>query len=160
MKKIIFGALMCMTALTGMAAQPITPRHDLLLNLTDDQTVTYHFSQQPVATFSGDNLVLTVTDGPAVEYPMENIVNITFADDLSGVQTVRPSAGIEITVTNTTLTVTGLAPDAVVNVFDMGGHALVSARADAQGSLSASIESLPKGIYTVATGRHSFKFIK
>lgn len=159
MKKIIMAAAVALAAIGSAQAAPIAPRHDLLIHTGQGETLTYHFADKPVVTFSGDDMVVTSLETPALSFAMENIVNMTFAEDWTGVEAVA-ATGKNIFVTSTTLTVSGMNDGARVDIFDMGGARVATATANADGRADSDISRLTKGVYTVSADGISFKFIK
>lgn len=162
MKKYIIGALCLVAGLfSAQAENPIHYPYLMVVNTTEGQNVSYKFAEKPVATFDGDDMVLTLNGSEKVTYPMANIVNITFASDPSGVETiVTPGASLEIAVTSSLISIKGLNPGEDVRLFDLNGRLVAAAQADADGAVEISVEGLAKGVYAVASPRHSFKFIK
>lgn len=152
---------MLLAAIIPAAAQSGIPKCSLLVNLNDNTTVTYRFADEPVATFSEDNMILTMADNEAVTYPMENIKSLTFESDFTAVGDVKADAnGPVVTFGNGIITIDGLQPAMTVRVFDTAGALIASATASDNGHAEIATDRLAKGVYVVALPSHSFKFVK
>lgn len=161
MKKFITPILLLLAAMLPAAAQSDIPKCSLLVNLNDDTTVTYRFADEPVATFSDDDMILTLADDQTVTYPMENIKSLTFESDFTAVGDVKADAnGPVVTFTNGLITIDGLQPAMTVRVFDTAGALIAAAPASDNGHTEIATDRLAKGVYVVALPSHSFKFVK
>lgn len=159
MKKYIIAATAALLAAVPAFSEVIN-YHFLQVNLNDGNTVQYKFSQQPTATFSGADMILALNDAPSVTYPMSEISSLTMIDDPTGVNEINGENGkLLISVTSEAVTVEGLAPGASLQLFDMSGRLVASAKASADGVASAALSSLQKGVFVAVTPVHSFKFI-
>lgn len=162
MKKYILGALCLVAGLfSAQAEKPTYYPCLLVVNTVDGQTINYKFADKPVATFENEDLVLTLESTERVTYPMEQIAKLTFASDTDGIESVTtPGSSLDVTVTSTFIAIQGLNPGEEVRLFDLNGRLIAAAQSDADGAVEIAVEGLEKGVYVVATPRHSFKFIK
>lgn len=134
--------------------------YSLYVNTAAGDAVEYKFADKPVATFSGEDLVITTTGAAAVNYPMADVKNITFkTTTVSGVEDVAATDHLAITLTKTELRVCGLADGAEVSVYSVAGQLMARAEAR-QGEVVIAIAELPEGVYAAAVPGHSFKFVK
>lgn len=128
-----------MMALVGVMASALA-QSTLNVHQKSGGTVSYAFSEKPVVTYSGDNLVLK-TAKVEVEYPLSNLEKLTFEDG-------APDAIDSVTMD---------APsENVTHIFNMGGVLVKSVDA----SLSLSTDDLKPGVYVVKNGKSTYKIIK
>ncbi len=162
MKKIII--LLC-AIITAAAAQAATLYdYSLVITKKSGEAVTYMFRNQPVATFEGTDMAITETavNGAKVLYPMTDIEKMTFSKaERSGVETVVSGENTAaFAIDATSITASGLKPEAGLTIFSLDGKKMADAKADADGAATIDISGLAPGAYIVATAGNSFKFIK
>ncbi len=136
--------------------------YTLVVNKTDGTKVNFLFESNPVARIIGDNLEITqTTTDQTYVYPFSELVNLTFDKEESGVESLKPGNGdVAFGVTATTVDVYGLNASTIVNLYDSEGALRAKGVADAGGSATLDITGLPKGVYIVTAGKHTFKFIR
>ncbi|MDE7351015.1 MAG: hypothetical protein K2N25_08110 [Muribaculaceae bacterium] len=162
MKKHIFAALIAL-ALAPCASIKAETSYSLFVNTVDGKTVEYNFDYLPVATFEGDEMIITDdrnVDG--TRFAMENVVNMTIKADTdpSAVENVAEAGHIKVSVAADLLTVSGIEPDSRLVVYDAAGKAVASAVADQHGTAELNIGNLGKGVFVAAMSNYSFKFIR
>ena len=161
MKKYILAAMALVASVIGMRGEDTVTVYSLFVNTASGDKIEYAFEKKPVATFEGENLVITVSDAPGVEYPMSNVKNITLeGKEVSGVAEAELAADLRISVTDVLLGIKGLSANAEVRVYSISGALAASGKADEAGNIEISIDGLAKGVYVVSLPGHSFKFVK
>ncbi len=160
MKKHIFAALLALT-LAPASLVKADSNYSLLVNTADGNSIEYQFEYLPVATFEGNEMIITDDRNvKGVRYAIENVVNMTIKSGTSGVEGVADANHVKIAVANDILSVSGLEAEVQVMVYDAAGKLVASALADQNGAISLSIGNLGKGVYVVALPNQSFKFIR
>ncbi len=160
MKKHIFAALVAL-ALAPASLVKADSSYSLLVNTAYGNTVEYEFEYLPVATFEGDEMI--ITDDRNVEgmrYAMDNVVSMTIKSATSAVEGIADADHIKISAVNDILSVSGLEAEVQMMVYDASGKLITSAVADQNGCISLNIGNLGKGVYVVALPNQSFKFIR
>lgn len=123
-----------------------------------DQT-GFVFSNEPVWTFEGDNLVITGLE-TTVEYPMADVARIYF-DDVStttGISEVKSNELIRFIGDGVELT--GFAPNTMVTVCNLQGQQIGAYRIDESGSLNISLANREQGIYIIKANKSTIKIKK
>lgn len=144
---ILAGALLApaLMPLGSQAAEPET-KTALVVTYTWGAEEVFFLSDKPEISFGGDKLKITAPDVVA-ERGFADIETFTFAQ--------RPTVSIENVTESVTfqftdgenVTVTGVAAGAPCAIYDTRGVRVASMEADSQGRMSASLSSLPKGVY-------------
>ena len=162
MKKHIFAALIAL-AMAPSASVKAETYYSLFVNTVEGQTVEYAFEYLPIATFEGDEMIITDDRNvKGTRFAMDNVVNMTIkADsDPSAVDKVVDPGHIKVSLTDDVLTVSGLEADSRLAVYDAAGKAVAYATADQYGIAELNIGNLGKGVFVVAMSNYSFKFIR
>ena len=161
MKKHIFAALIAL-AMAPCASVKAETSYSLFVNTVDGQTVEYAFEYLPIATFEGDEMI--ITDDRSIDgtrFAMDNVVNMTVKpSDTSAVGNIDEAGHIKVSVAGDILTVSGLESGSRLVVYDASGKAVASAAADQHGIAGLNIGSLGKGVFVAAMSNYSFKFIR
>ena len=127
---------------------------------TDGECKGFVFSDEPVWTYQGDNLVITGTKA-TVEYPMADVANIYF-DDVSfvpsGITEVKVSELIRVIPDGVELT--GFAANTVVTIYNLQGQQLGDYRTSQSGSLNISLADREQGIYLIHANKSTIKIKK
>lgn len=151
-------------ALAVMAAGALAAKysHAFVINLKSGTTVEYQFSEQPVATFVGDDMSIQTKGGEKLLQPIAEITNITFvATETGGIDGVAATGSdVVVRFDGSVLHISGLEAGSDVRVFTVGGTMCRSAVADEAGILTVAVGDLNAGVYVVASKEHSFKFVK
>lgn len=153
-------ALLAAATAFGAVAQNASD-YSLLVNMMDGNVVEYEFENCPIATFEGDELIITddLSD-ESLRCNMADIVNLTIKKPSVAVSEIDAAAHLKIAVSKQTVTVTGLADGAEVSVFDMSGVRVASAKAAADGMAVVNVERLGTGVFLVSMPGNSFKFVR
>ncbi len=156
--------MLCIAGAVSVSAQHSNVgRHILVVNTVEGEPVEFAFQTDPVATIEGSDLVITDINDERILYPIADLVNLTFKIDpnYNSVEGVESDAkALRVSLTRTAVIVSGLELGVQVFLYSVDGAKIAAATADAGGVLTISTEALPKGVYTVAAPKHSFKFIK
>lgn len=128
----------------------------------DGKVAMFAFTEKPVVTYSGSNLVLTTTK-TTVQYPVYMLKKLVF--DVEWTESVSHVENIQMPEEqfyfhNGTLTISGGQPDAPVMLYSIKGTKVGQWRLDSNGRAEISLEMLGRDIYIVKTNRFSFKFQK
>lgn len=160
MKKYIFAALLALAFMPSIMAQA-SKSYSLLVNTTDGNTVEYAFEYLPIATFEGDEMIITDDRNvEGVRYAMDNVINMTIKSVETGIDQVEESNGIKVSTSDGILRVSGVDADSRLMIYDTAGNLVASATADADGCVCVRISDLGKGVYVAALPKLSFKFIR
>lgn len=135
--------------------------YSLLVNMVDGNVVEYEFENCPVATFEGDELVITddLSD-ESLRCNMADIVNLTIKKPSVAVSEIDAASHLKIAVSKQTVSVSGLSGGTEVSVFDMSGVRVSSAKAGADGLAVVNVERLGAGVFMVSMPGNSFKFVR
>lgn len=133
-------------------------RKALCFTLKDGSQIKFLFSSLPVFTFSGDKCKVESEDINA-EYAMTDILGAELLA-LSGVKDNVTEVIVDMSDPGKAV-LSGLEPGSDVAVYDLNGVMICSAKADAEGYVNMSFDSLaPKKIYILSTSKTSFKFYR
>ncbi|MDE5790875.1 MAG: hypothetical protein K2H96_06585 [Muribaculaceae bacterium] len=160
MRKYILSALTAIFAVLWASAEEMVTVYSLYVNTVSGDQIEYAFEKKPVATFEGDNLIITVTDAPGVEYPMNEVKNITIQGKEESGVAESENVKYQIRITDSYITVKGLAEPNGVEVYSLSGVLVGKGAPDQSGNCEVSIENLAQGVYVVSLPGHSFKFVK
>lgn len=153
-------AVMAVAMAFGAMAQGASD-YSLLVNMMDGNVVEYEFEYCPVATFEGDELIITddLSDS-SLRCNMADIVNLTIKLPSVAVSEIDAASHIKIAVSKQTVTVNGIAENMAVAVFDMSGMKVAEAKAGADGVAVVPVAQLGKGVFLVSMPGNSFKFVR
>ena len=133
----------------------------LVLWRKDGQIAKFGFTEKPVITYSGSDLVLTTTK-TIVQYPIYMLKKIVFdveniADDIENLEVRSESL---FSFKNETLFIRGGEPNSPVYLYDLKGVKVDESRLDPDGRAIIPLQHLGKSIYIVKNKGISFKFRK
>ena len=138
MKKLLLSLLTLVAATTTWAdtALFVHPKTGGVLEIA--------FSEKPVVTYQGGNLVIT-SGQASVSYPLSNMDKFTFGevDD----QVTRIVAPVNV------------APQPTY-IYTIDGKLVRTLKPSDDGSTSASLEGLSAGTYVIKNGKTSYKVLK
>ena len=120
------------------------------------------FADKPVITYTADNLVMTTAKATA-EFPIADIKQITFADDVvNAIGQVRLADGTEqlIRVTAEGAQLSGFAPNTAVTLYDAAGRTVAKYKTATDGTLSVNLSAQHKGIYVIKADKSTLKIQK
>ena len=152
--------LLLTTLLLVAGAFAVWAQNAIAIYQKDGNVAKFAFTEKPVVTYSGSDLVLT-TSKTSVQYPIYLLQKIGFdVDDLI-------SSVDEVTVPQTqfsfrdgTLTISGGEASSIVSLYTIKGTMVGQYRLDANGSATIPLQHLGKSLYIVKTNQFSFKFHK
>lgn len=108
-------------------------------------------------TFSGDDAILTYSDGSTETAPMEQVV-VAFTD--SGTTGISDFVVAEYTgVVDGKLTLGGLKDGTLIRVYDASGRKKLSLKASAESTV-VDVSGLEGGVYIMRTSNLVVKFVK
>ena len=135
-KRILSFLLLCMAAV-GVSAE--STASTLNINQKSGGTVSYAFSEKPVVTMSGNNVVITTTS-TSVEYPISNLQDITFTASTDGI--------VEV--------LTAPKADGPTYIYNTAGVLLKTIPA----GQTFNFECADKGMYIIKNNNTTYKIIK
>lgn len=161
MKKYIISLLaVSATALTA-SAQHINKLYTMHVVSVGGSTVDFAFSNEPVMTFDGGQMNISSSADSDVKFQMDNVVNIVFSGEASGIATVKGDGlQIKVSASDGKIHISGMKANAKVAIFDASGALIANANADASGQAVVNAGNLGKGVFVVNTPENSFKFTK
>ena len=126
----------------------------------DGKVTTFAFSEKPVVTYSGSDLVMTTTK-TTVQYPIYLLKKISFDVELDDADVVKDvKADEQFSFRGGTITVMGGEPNSQVYIFNIQGLKAGHYKLDDQGNASIPVSGLASGFYVLKTKRFTFKFRK
>lgn len=128
----------------------------LLVNLTDGVQVTFPLADEPIITTS-DGTFTVETSAETVSVPISSVRNYELSE-LSDVQELRDTE-IEYSISNDVISFTDITPGTPVFIYSTDGRQVAAAVASSEGA-NVGIGSLQPGIYIASYGAQSFRFIK
>lgn len=155
--RLITLSLLLTFSITAMWAQNAVAIHQV-----DGQVATFAFTEKPVVTYSGNDLVLTTTN-TSVQYPIYMLKKIDFDvsfDDLTGIESVEKKADAQFRFQNGMISVVGGESGSQVFLYSMSGTKVGQYRLDGSGHIDIPVQHLSKGIYIIRTEHFTFKFRK
>lgn len=159
MKKYIIAAMMAVASVFAASAEN-GDGYSLLINTGDGNVVEYEFQYYPVATFDGDEMVITDEwSAESMRYNIADIVNMTIKKPATGVAEVNNNH-LKVAVTKDNIRVTGLAEGASIAIYNMAGSMVASATAGKDGSVNIAVNGLGTGVFVATMPGNSFKFIR
>lgn len=122
------------------------------------QKIAYALSEQPVATYSGSDLVLTTSE-VVVNYPLMELHKFTFGTaETSTVNAIVSPAG-HVHQQSRTLLLSGFRPGEQVVLYGIDGRQVLSGTMADDGTLQLSLRTLATGVYVVKTGSLTHKIV-
>lgn len=155
--RLITLSLLLTFSITAMWAQNAVAIHQV-----DGQVATFAFTEKPVVTYSGNDLVLTTTK-TSVQYPIYMLKKIDFDvsfDDLTGIESVEKKADAQFRFQDGMISVVGGESGSQVFLYSMSGTKVGQYRLDGSGHIDIPVQHLSKGIYIIQTKHFTFKFRK
>ena len=146
-----------LTIAAGLWAENAVAIHQV-----DGQVATFAFTEKPVVTYSGNDLVLTTTK-TSVQYPIYMLKKIDFDvsfDDLTGIESVEKKADAQFRFQDGALCISGGEPGTMVYLYNLKGIKAGQYRLDAKGSATVPMQGLGRDVYIVKTQSFTFKFRK
>lgn len=126
----------------------------------DGQVAKFAFTEKPVLTYSGNDLVLTTTK-TTVQYPIYMLqkVAVDLSDDfINDIKEVKLEA--QFRFEGETLIISGGEPGSPVYLYNTKGIMVGQHRLDGDGHAAIPLQGMDKSLYIVKTTRFTFKFRK
>lgn len=129
----------------------------------DGQVTKFAFTENPVVTYSGNDVVLTTTK-TTVQYPIYMLQKIAFdveipATDVKELeQDAKPA--MQFRFEGGMLVITGGEAGSTVSLYSLSGVMEGQYRLDSNGRATIPLQQLGKSLYIVKTNRVTFKFRK
>lgn len=139
MKTKILLALLSLTAASAAATDA------LQISSKSGEVVTYAFAQRPVVTYRDDIMVIA-TPQTTMEYPLADLLGLTFVETTDAIEQVTLSPGTDAT--------------SAVVVYNLAGQVVARYDVALGGRASFSTQSLDAGTYVVKNGNVTYKIIK
>ncbi len=133
----------------------------IVIHQKDGKVAMFKFSEKPVVTYAGNELVLTTTE-TTVQYPIYMLQKLAFdisVDELTAVEAVQKSEG-QFHFQDGALCISGGKPGSTVFIYNLRGVKAAQCRLDSDGKASILLQGLRKDVYIVKTDCFSFKFKK
>ena len=130
----------------------------LVITRTDGTTTVFALDEQPVTSFTRDDLVIT-TATDSYSYPLTSISRFTYENTPAGVDKVTRS-GITVAQRGGFLVVSGLPAGQTVALYGVDGRQQAAAQASGTAPVSIALSHLPGGMYVVKTDSATFKILK
>lgn len=163
MKKILF--IMMTLVLPVMAsaddASEQRTQNTIVIHQKDGTVAMFKFSEKPVVTYVGNDLVLTTTE-TSVQYPIYLLQKMDFdinLDELTAVESVKKNEG-QFLFRDGALCISGGIPGSTVFIYNLAGMKKAQYRLDGDGNASIPLKGLSKDVYIVKTDCFTFKFKK
>ena len=152
MKKIISIIILFVFALSMMA-------DDMILQIwqSDGKVVNIDLNEQPVATYSDGNLIITTTK-TTITYPLEKVVKFTYVS-AEGIESID-AMNTKFSQDGETLTFSGLAQGTEIAVYASSGQMMRKTKVGSQSKTIISVSDLPPGVYLVKVNSFTYKITK
>ena len=131
----------------------------LMLWKKDGQIAKFGFTEKPVITYSGSDLILTTTK-TTVQYPIYMLQKITFdaSDELANnIEGPGVKAETLFIFTDNALAISDGDPGSLVYISNMSGVMPDQYRLDSEGQTFIALPDKDKSIYLVKTNHFTFK---
>ena len=135
-------------------------QNSIVIYQKDGQVAKFAFSEKPVVTYSGNDLVVTTTK-TTVQYPVYMLQKVAFdvSDELANdIEEVKQQA--QFRFEGETLNISSGEPGSSVFIYNMSGMMVGQYRLDSNGHASIPMSGMDKSLYIVKTTRFTFKFRK
>ncbi len=163
-KKKLLSLLHLMLISIGVEAQ-----NAIAVYQKDGQVVKFAFTEKPLVTYSGSELILTTTK-TTVQYPIYLLQKLDYGirlqdmtgnelEDLTEVKGIK-KRDVQFSFHDGTLFVSGGKPGSTLYIYNLCGIKAAQCRLDAVGNASIFLQGLLQDIYIVKTDSFSFKFKK
>lgn len=159
-QRLLLRLLLLASAISTHAATAADTENAIAIYQKDGQVAKFAFSEKPVVTYSGNDLVLT-TSKTSVQYPIYMLQKVAFdvTDEIiNDVEEVKREA--QFRFEGGMLVISGGDPGSIVYLYDISGKAAGQYVLDSEGCATLPIQHLGQQLYIVRTTRFTFKFRK
>ncbi len=156
-KRLFISCLLLLGFTIGVWAQ-----NTVVIYQKDGQVATFAFTEKPVVTYSGNNLVIT-TENTSVQYPVSMLHKLEFDIRLSiptGIDDAKEKRVGQFSFSGGQLLISGGEAGSEVSIYTLRGAKAAQYRLDSNGSASIPLQGLGKAVYVVRTKGFTFKFHK
>lgn len=158
MKKYISAIIMALAVCLGASA--VEAAHSVVVKAKSGYGAEFKFADEPLVFFSDGQIVFSAKNGlQSLFLDVADFESFYFKTAEGGV-TDAELQRVAFTLTPDAISAEHLAPNASVKVFNAAGVLMLSATADADGTVTLSITNLAAGTYVISAGNYSFKFTK
>ena len=137
--------------LLWLMAAGVLAQNAVILYHYNGTTSSFAFSEKPVISYSGNDLVLT-TKNTAVQYPVHMLRKIDFGNSFE--------VDTQFSFYDGKLTIQGDEPFSRVYIYTLKGMKVGEYQLDSNGNATISTENLGKDFYIVKSKSFTFKFRK
>ena len=142
MKKLLLSLLAIVAAVSVSWADTA-----LIVHQKSGGTIEYAFSEKPVVTFSGSQLVITFKDDAFMWFPLSDMQKFTFEEVDSNTWEDRITVPKEMTPQPT-------------YIYNIGGTLIRTLQPTKDGNTPATLGGLPAGTYIIKNGKTNYKINK
>jgi len=168
-KKIIF----LLTLLAGFASQSVCHADDgqttkdvqyVYIEQTDGSTTKFALEEQPEFSFDAENLIVAC-QGDTLSFGLQGVSSYYFKTEQvstsiqQAVTQGTPNGDVRPTIAFGEASFTGLKAGSAVTVYSINGQALATVKVSENGSVTVSLQQLPRGTYILRTSGKSFKIM-
>ncbi len=147
-KRLLIAALLTAVSLCGMAQE-----YKYLTAAYNGVEQSFELATVQKITFEDDNVVVTTSQG-IMSLPLGEMEKMFFSAEATAISSLK-STGKSLTMDGNLLRVSGKG---YLYIYNTEGQLVRMAHAD--GDMSVSLSSLPKGVYIVSLGDETIKITK
>lgn len=127
----------------------------------DGQIAKFDFTEKPVVTYSGSDLILTTTK-TTIHYPVYMLQKIAFdtTNLVDGIDDIELKPEPQFSFQGATISISGGEAGEAVCLYDISGRKVAEYRLDSDGRANIPLQTLGKNLYILKTKTISFKFRK
>lgn len=155
---------MLIMGIVAVQAEQTFYSYILRVNLNDDTSISFKFSDSPIAYFEHNSLIIESTSMEVDngDFLLDNVKNLTIEKaEFNNISEVTTDTSLlQFEIKGGQLTALGMKAEEQLSVYSLNGALIHTTFADANGYATVNITTLDKGVYVVKTSSNSFKFIK
>jgi len=155
MRKITLLLALLFIFLTGVKAADV---QYLVVSLTDGTKAEMALADEPVITFAGDELKVTVAGVEKVAASMSEVVDYHFTTTPTGIEQVKDEKSSSRFAYGHVYISNAKKGD-VMRVYATDGRLVISERVSDNGTADINLNELGKGIYIIKSSKSSIKVI-
>jgi hypothetical protein len=162
MRKILLFMMVLMLPVVASADDVSQQNQNtIVIHQKDGKVATFKFSEKPVVTYVGNELVLTTTE-TTVQYPIYLLQKMAFDidwNDPTAVEAVKKSEA-RFHFREGALCISGGTPGSTVSIYNLKGMKTAQYRLDGDGHATIPLQDMHKDVHVVKTDCFTFKFKK
>ncbi len=155
MRKITLLLALLFTFLAGMKAADV---QYLVISLTDGTNAEMALADEPVITFSGDELKVAVGGVEKVTAAMSDVVDYHFTTTPTGIEQAKDGESSSRFALGHVYISNAMTAE-VVRVYTADGRLVMSERVSTNGTADINLNGLDKGLYIIKSSKSSIKVI-